>query len=441
MSAQRQIPKLSVKTGISLRLRNSLKTLAMGQIELKEKLQETLEENPFLEEVGMGKHLSIPARGLPEQTLKEGTGNVDYFTRNVSLGEYLRTQIELSNLPKKLMPLSVALLSNLDENGFTQKSHSEITQEAGYSSRELKTVLSHLKELDPPGIAAEDLWQSLSWQADILFPGDALLPDIIEILRQARGSLLKLSYQEKKQLAETLHLDEKIVDEKVLRLQQLDPYPARNYRKTESEYVYPEIKFIETPAGMEISVREILLPVLNVNRKLYEEFLEADKQRAKAWEEKYKEALDLIQSMEYRHSSLSLLAKILVEKQSDFFTRGPAFVKPMSLADVASVTKLHISTISRIVSRKHCQCKWGIFPLKFFFPAKLKTFDGESRGAEELRQAILALVASENPAVPLSDQDITDILVKKGFDVSRRTVAKYRKLLHISASGRRLTAG
>ena len=123
--------------------------------------------------------------------------------------------------------------------------------------------------------------------------------------------------------------------------------------------------------------------------------------------------------------------------QADFFLKGTNYLKPLNMKDVAEKLDVHVSTISRIVSHKYCQCKWGIFPLKVFFPAKIGSKDGQVYGPEDLKKAILAELALEDRHAPLSDMAITTSLQKQGYDIQRRTVAKYRKLLHIPSAKER----
>ena len=166
--------------------------------------------------------------------------------------------------------------------------------------------------------------------------------------------------------------------------------------------------------------------------ELYDEFQNSG--GGKEWEDKFNEAAELIGAIKYRGESLQNLAIELIRYQQDFFQKGTSFVKPMQLGMMAERLQVHRSTISRIVSRKYLECDHGVFPLKFFFQNVIKANDGQIRGVEALQQTILALVATEHSSQPYSDQVLSNILQKRGFDIQRRTVTKYRKMLHIPAA-------
>lgn len=443
MAGQKQVVKQTTRTGISVNLRNSLEILALSQLDLFRRIETVLEENPFIEEVRRGDP-EVPLK-VSEYARNESGMNYDetgkgQFLESLLAGQptlqdYLNSQLDVSDIPSDLMPLTRAIVSAVDDQGFVTQTHEEIAIHSKYSRRDIKTALKYIKALDPPGIAAEDIWQSLEWQSEHYFPDDALLPDIILMLRQASVSLEKLNNTARQELARYLHLSEDVITRTLAKLQQLDPYPARNFRKQQQDLVFPEVAYVDNDGQTDVVVREQVLPELRLNTELYEEYHKLTKD--KVWEDKYQEAGNLLKSIQYRHDTLTRIAHTLLVKQWEFFQKGPSCVRPLNLADVAEDVDLHVSTVSRVVSRKYCQSKWGIFPLKFFFPPRLKTKDGQNWGVEDLKNSILMLVGTEQRDNPLSDSQITTTLQKKGFDVQRRTVAKYRKLLHIPSANKR----
>ena len=286
------------------------------------------------------------------------------------------------------------------------------------------------------GVGAEDLWQSLSWQAEYFFPDDEMLQDIIAILQKNKSNLPRMSSAKIYELADALNIEPETLQFSLERMSKLDPYPARRFLNTSKNIVYPDIVYRDGEQGIEIVVQDQYIPELNLNLELYKQFKQslASKQQKvekEQWDNKYKEAQTLLNGIRYTNSSLLEVSRALLEFQSDFFFRGPTYVKPLNLKEVADKLGLHISTISRIVSHKYCQCQWGVFALKYFFPSRIKSKDGSNKGSEDLKQAIIAEIVQEDRSRPLSDQKIQKNLQEKGFDVQRRTVAKYRKLLHI----------
>lgn len=431
------------KVSLSARLRFSLKILSLGQLELKEQIVRSLAENPFLEETVTENELSLTElekRKFAED-IAEGKSEFleELAVASQSLQEYLNEQLEFIRMPAKLLALARAIISEIDDNGFTRRPHQEISSELQFSSRDLKYCLEYIRLLEPSGICAEDTWQALGWQAMVFYPGDSLLIDIIEIFRKNKDSIGRMSLRETSELADVMHIPLEIMQQALDKLHTLDPFPARNWRTSQQNIIYPEIIYAESGGTIEVIVKDQLLPGLKLNEELYRQMQAMNVEQQ--WEEAYHEAENLIRSIRYRQDSLQKIAHILLLRQSEFFLKGSAFVKPLNLSDVAELAKLHVSTVSRIISQKYCQCKWGIFPLKFFFPAKIKSSTEVTLGSEDLRQAILSIIATEDPTRPLSDNRITVLLRQRGFDIQRRTVAKYRNLLHIKPAAARKVVG
>ncbi|MCB1202136.1 MAG: RNA polymerase factor sigma-54 [Leptospiraceae bacterium] len=424
MPAPKNTLRTSQKLGLSLGLRASLKILSMGQLELRQHVQSILEENPFVDE----------ATGEVGADDFDSSGKSDFIEELAvslpSLPDHLHRQFHDMNLSAAALKLAETFISYVDANGFTSIKHEEIIARSNLERNAYAELLHAIRDLEPTGLLAETSWQCLEWQAEKNFKHDPLLKDILSVLELAANNLARLSFQDKKNLAESLHVEFSDLQKSFANLYQLDPFPGRNYTLQSQNAIYPEVVYQENGDSIDIIVHNHLIPELHLNRELYEEYKgKGDKN----WEDRYAEAENLIRSIQYRQDSLIKIARSLLVHQYDFFKTGTSAIKPLNLADIASEVKLHISTVSRIVSQKHCQCRWGVFPLKIFFPMRLKSNDGSNLGSEDLRQAILELVGQENSEKPYSDSELTTLLREKGFDVQRRTVAKYRNLLHIAA--------
>lgn len=403
-------------------LQRSMEMLSQSTQDLSSQIQKVLAENPFLEE---------RETSSTNSSYKKGELLDFNLSKSETLSEKLHRQIVDLNPPADLEPILFDIVSAVNANGFCKESHDNIICMYPGAKSKKKEILSFLKQLEPTGIAAEELWQSLVWQAQRLYPNNSLLVDLIEILRLQRTSMVKFTHKDVESLASLLHIEESMVENEIELLKSLDPFPVRDYSENQQPVV-PEIKITSQEGKLKARVRNELLPSVELNDELYDEFQNSG--GGKEWEEKFNEAAELIGAIKYRGESLQNLAIELIRYQQDFFQKGTSFVKPMQLGMMAERLQVHRSTISRIVSRKYLECDHGVFPLKFFFQNVIKANDGQIRGVEALQQTILALVATEHSSQPYSDQVLSNILQKRGFDIQRRTVTKYRKMLHIPAA-------
>jgi RNA polymerase sigma-54 factor len=415
-------PTQKQKVLFTQNLQRSMELLSQSTQDLSIHINNTLVENPFLEERDSGALGSAYKKG---ELLDYNLSNIE------TLSEKLQKQIVDLNPPANLEPVLFDIVSAVNANGFCKDSHHNIISMYPKVKNNTKDIVFYLKQLEPTGIAAEELWQSLVWQAELFYPKNYLLVDLIEILRLQRTSMVKFTHKDIESLASLLHIEESLVESEIELLKSLDPFPVRDYSENHQS-VIPEIKVSVTDGNLETKVRNELLPDLDLNDDLYDQFQSSG--GGKEWENKFKDAVDLIGAIKYRGESLQNLATELVKYQKDFFVKGASFVKPMQLGMMAERLQVHRSTISRIVSRKYLECDHGVFPLKFFFQNVIKANDGQIRGIEALQQTILALIATEHCSQPYSDQVLSNILQKRGFDIQRRTVTKYRKMLHIPAA-------
>ena len=427
--AQRLQLKVSNKTKISPGLQNSLKLIALNTIELIDEINGWLEENPFIEEDRKPKKDSTGKSELIEEAQ----------VHKVTLFDFLNEQIQhySEKIDSQALQFLRLIISSLTQQGLSVDTHKKMAIENNIHTKYIRPAINILKELDPIGIGAETIWQSLTWQAEKKYPDDRILVDIIPLLEGAEEKISKIKSSHITELAEALGTETRKIEKSIARLATLDPYPGREFYQVHSNYVYPDIIFSEDEQGnYKIQVQNDYLPELSINQNLYQQFKDTD-EKNETWRNKFYEAKNLLNAIEYRTNALQKVAQSILIKQIDFFAKGPQYIRPMNLEDVAKDIKLHISTVSRIVSHKYCQSKWGVFPIKFFFPAKIRSNNGSLLGTEDLRREILATIAQEPLGKPLSDEQLKIILHKKGFDVQRRTVAKYRKLLHIPTSRER----
>lgn len=436
---------VSLKTGVRQKLHGTLthavQLLSLPQHELREEVLRVIAENPFVEEISAGE---TPPVGVGE--------GKDFITKaHVGLQENLLLQLVDMGLPDKIYDLARIIVSTIDNDGFTAFPHRTIIADYNFSTRDLRACIEYLKQLEPCGVGAENLWQSLRWQAEVRYGKDDLLFDLIDMLHEAREGLSRFSQSEKNSLCEILEIDQETLEAKIKLLTALDPHPVNRSDGTAAEWALPEIFFEVKEKQVYVKVSDQYLPRFRVNHKLYQQMMgkktpdqqsnktadgQASRARQAEWQTTYQTAKSLVETLTFRADTLTQVAKIIAVKQYDFFTKGSAYIRTMSLKDLAQETKRHVSTISRILNRKYFHCPWGIFPLRLFLMRRIKSSDGSERSAEDLKTAILTLLAQDSERKK-SDRVIAEILAEQGFEVKRRTVNKYRRLIHQGSSRKR----
>ncbi|MDH5721314.1 MAG: RNA polymerase factor sigma-54 [Spirochaetia bacterium] len=444
------MPKAQLKTKVRLKLspqsRKRLNILALSNANLRRELNKHLQENPFLEEKNSDFSLGAERvsyknniRSFAQKDFsKDSTAQIieNIADTKKTLREYLKDQLKLMINSSRLYELAARIVSTLDEKGFACASHEKTAKEGGFSRAELGSVIEYLKQLDLLGAGAENIWQSLKWQAQKKYPDDILLYDIISLLEKISvdfsDDLNKLS----KTIAHLLHLEEIFVSEKLKIISKLNIYPAVNFTENEKNaYIVPDIIFSHNKKKITSNIDSNILTQTQLNSGLYRQFIQAEKNAI--WEEKYKEVQDFLADVEYRSEKLASLASFLIKKEPFFFENGIKGIAPLNLKEAAVHLKIHISTVSRLLKDKYFQCSFGIYPLKLFFSNKIKTSMGEAKNIYNLKDAIDEIIKIEDKKNPYSDEKIAVLLEKKGYDLKRRTVAKYRKLLHIPSTKKR----
>ena len=285
-----------------------------------------------------------------------------------------------------------------------------------------------MQSLDPPGIAARDIRESLLLQHDRLDEEDPLATLIVD---QHMGLLEARNYA---QLARETGAPLKRVQEAVTLIQSLTPYPGNEFSNEQTNYVVPDVYVFKIDGEFVIQLNDEGLPQLQLSAE-YQQLLKqknglSSESRSYLRENK-RNAEWFIKSIEQRQRTIYKVMESLLKFQREFFERGAGAMRPLILRDVAEDIGMHESTVSRVTSNKYVHCPQGIFELKYFFSTAVATVDGDTVAAEAIKNRIRQMVGAENPAKPLSDNTISEMLTRENIMVARRTVAKYREQLKI----------
>lgn len=416
----------SINTSINTSIRNELKLnsqtklwlniISIPAIELKEKIEKAIEENPFLEYDIKSNHNNLDINSIIENTASNS---------KESLFEHLKSQISIVFNNKKDIELAELISTFINENGYLTISSEEIADILNISVKKADEIIKILKTLEPIGIAAKNISECLSTQLKNKENIDKNIKNIaINIVENYLNELSKKDY---KYISSKMNISEENILEALKLIQTLEPYPAREFDTTTIKYIVPELFIFKENDKWQVKTNETFILPLKINKK-YSKILKENNFNNDILKEKKLEAQNLISTVNERKKSLKRVGEGLLKLQIDFFENGKEFMKPLRLKDLALETNLSESTISRISNGKYLNTVWGTFSIKYFFSKNIKAINGElgSRAVKEIIKRII-----ENSDAKLSDEKIRLILKSEGIEIARRTVAKYRQSMNI----------
>ena len=467
-------PRLDLRQSQTLamtpQLQQAIKLLALSNLEIEAFLGEALENNPLLEageiSVDPAAASEPPREEAPADALialgqgeadapldidpaaldrdrdtgdwsatapvggEEGPAIEERGDDEPTLAEHLEAQVGSVTDDARVLFVARHLIGLLDEAGYLATPLREVADDLDVPLACVEEALSVVQSLDPTGVGARSLAECLALQAkeaDRYDPCMARLIDNLELL--ARGEFARLKRM--------CGVDDEDFSEMLAELRGYDPKPGLRFGSGERAPVVPDILVTAGDGGWDIALNEATLPRLVVNRSYYVELRNGCIDRAaKSWlSEKLADAKALIKALDQRQKTILKVAAEIVKQQEGFFRHGVSQLKPLTLRAVAEAVSLHESTVSRVTSNKYLHCKRGTFELKYFFTSGVASADGEGAvSAEAVKAQIRALCDAEDPNDILSDDQLVELLRQKGFDLARRTVAKYREAIGIGSS-------
>jgi len=299
---------------------------------------------------------------------------------------------------------------------------------AGFTVDEAAEVLRVLQSLDPPGICARDLRESLLLQLRELGEQGSFVYRLVD---EAFDDLKGHRWTD---IAKRYGVDPREVQDAADELARLDPKPGLRFLPADDEYVVPDLAVEKIDGEYRVFLNDQGMPRLRIS-KVYQELAGDKKQFTGETREFITEKLNgatwLIQAIEQRRQTMLKVMRFIVDRQREFFEKGIEYLRPLTLREVADVVSMHESTVSRVTNQKYVQTPRGVYPLKFFFSSSLETTSGEDASARAVRAQIEKLVADEAATAPLTDAQIVSALRDRGIRIARRTVAKYRDQLGI----------
>jgi RNA polymerase sigma-54 factor len=435
-------------------LYQSIQLMALPLQDLKLRIQEEVESNPALELVKDDSTVSIdelPKQQKDDYDAFENSSDPGYregyddeasdskrkfmegaLSRSESLQDHLMWQLRLQKISEDQFKTGELLIHNLDNNGF-HREIPEVLLPPSYKPY-LDEMMRIIQTFDPVGTCTRDYRESLVVQArlspdvpDIAFP---LLTDHFDLLE--KGKYLQIAKKMK------------VTEEQVLRglefIKGLNPFPGSTFSTEKPRYVIPDLMVTIKEGEFVIIMNDEEIPVLRVN-EFFQSILDKDKDAGEREVKKFvntrvKDARWFINSIHQRNQTLLKVSRTIVEFQRDFFLKGPKYLVPLTLKDIAKEIGVHESTVGRISNGKYIQTEWGIYEIKYFFSNSISGAGstGSRFSKEGVKQVIKEILEAEGKNTHLSDQKISDLLAKRGINIARRTVAKYRKELDIASS-------
>ncbi len=476
----RQQFKLSQQLVMTPQLQQAIKLLQLSRLELVDAIQQEIEQNPVLEEAAASDdeqverdERKIDAVGEPEQAAAEleqtaevrmeatsslqeidwqnyaneyeplpsfrpGSDDsdlpsrLDILTKKPGLDDHLLWQLRLSDLTEEEETVGEYIIGNLNSNGFLEVDIDGVAAEMGCDPEMAEEMILAVQDMDPPGVGATSVQESLLLQLDRLVLGRSLAARIVRD---------HLSLMEKRNYLGIVKATGCARDEVQAAIDiiiSLDPFPGRQYSDEEPQYILPDVYVQKLDGEYVIMMNDDGLPRLQISN-FYRDILKGDREvpgETKSYiTEKMKSAAWMIKSIQQRQRTIYRVVESIIKFQREFFDNGVEYLKPLVLRDVAEDIEMHESTISRVTNSKYVHTPQGIFELKYFFNSAIERRDGgDAMSSMSIKNRLKAIVQEENQAKPLSDNAIAELFKKEGIKLARRTVAKYREQLGILPS-------
>ncbi|MEH7107788.1 RNA polymerase factor sigma-54 [Bacillus sp. JJ1764] len=351
----------------------------------------------------------------------------------VSIEDQLLSQLNLKKVTAEELKVLRYLIQHLDENGYFTDDLGEIAKKLKVSDELAEDCLVVIQTLDPAGLGARNLQECLLLQLEQVNPNNELAKKIIS------DYFIPFAEKKWKQIAKELQVSLKEIQDVFDEIQLLNPKPGAILGKESASYIIPDVIVEQTPAGLTVRMFDDPIPKISFNDQYYKKFKDQDQQVNRFLQDKVQDYQWILKSIEQRKETLSKVGTAIVERQPAFFQKGPQYLVPMTMKEIATELEIHESTVSRAVREKYVQTPVGTFTLKSFFTSTIQTVsDDENTSSTQVKNAISKLIQQENKQKPLSDQEIVEQLkTTEGIIVSRRTIAKYRDQLGIPSSSKR----
>lgn len=469
--------RMGQQLSMTPQLQQAIKLLQLSTLDLQQEIQQALDSNMMLETVeeegstvneqktvenkvdttdqvgSEGSQTEMPNE-LPTDTSWEdvfdsapagpAAAEIPDFevqrSKSVSLQEHLLWQMEMVSFTERDRAIVMAIIDSVGADGYLNSSYDDIYLSLAEQLEELEkdefiAALHRAQQFEPSGVLVDSLKDCLHLQ---LLQLPDMTPFKAEALCLVGGFLEMLASQDQAKLMRRIGVSEHALTQVIALVRSLNPKPGNTIEDAESEYVIPDLFVTRVNGEWRVDLNPDIAPKLRVNPVYSKMIKRADNSKDNvSMKDHLQEARWFIKSLHSRNDTLLRVGRSIIEKQIDFLEHGAIAMKPMVLRDIAEELELHESTISRVTTQKYMHLPNGVIEFKYFFSSHVSTDSGGECSATAIRAFIKELVGSENPAKPLSDKKIGELLKEKGINVARRTIAKYREAISIPSSSQR----
>ncbi len=462
MAGMQQTQSMSMQQVLAPQLQQSLIILQAPMLELRNIVQQEMETNPVLEE-----EVSEP---IPEEESRQDDDFKEEFDQLAKLDEewreymaqssgynsrseddeerrqfffdsianqetlqqHLIGQLNGAELTPGDRRLAELIIGNIDDNGFLQINPEEMSANTGVAVADLHRLLSVIQGFHPAGVGATDLRDCLLIQLRRLGKENTLEYQIIHRFLDELG---KRRYPE---IARRLSVTVDQIQQAAYSIATLDPKPGAIFAPDPNNYVLPDVSVEKIGDKYTVMLNGEQIPHLRISNTYKDLMAQGGGGDVKDYiRDKIRSGKFLIKSIHQRQQTISNIANQIVSRQEEFLDNGTAFLRPLTMVQIAEAVGVHETTVSRAISGKYMSTPQGVFEMRYFFTPGYQTANGESMSNTSVKEAILDLIKAESAMHPLSDKDIVSILSERGIPIARRTVAKYRNELSILPSNMR----
>ena len=449
-----------------------IKLLEIPTMQLDERIKEEMEENPLLEEgrdetgdadddrdqqdetndenanLSIDEYLNTddtPLYRLSAKNYSKDEQKTEIpFSAGSSFHEQLKSQLGMRDISERQLMLADYLIGNIDDNGYLRRKLDAVADDMAFSmgvettKEELESVLKIIQEFDPPGVGARNLKECLALQLKqkVETHGIKIAKNILE------DYFTEFTKKHYDKIIARMEITEDDLKDGMDEILKLNPKPGGSFQSDKiAEHIIPDFILENKDGNLQLSLNSRNIPELRISR-MYNDMLDAysknkknkhNREAISFVKQKIESAKWFIDAIKQRQSTMMLTMEAIIDFQREYFLNwgDETLLNPMILKDIADPTGLDISTISRVANSKYIQTPFGVFPLKFFFSEGLLTDWGEEVSTHEIKKILQDCVEGESKRNPLTDDELTAILLEKGYLIARRTVAKYREHLNI----------
>lgn len=412
--------KQNQKNSMTHELSQSIELLQLNQLGLYEKIKDEVENNPILEIKNNGKEFIYN---------KKTVDFLKFSYDEYNLYDELFFQLNMSNISEFYKYIGGLIINSIDENGYLKENLENIKCKFKLETVDILNVLKIVQSFEPKGIGARNLKECLVLQIE---KEDILLKKIIE------NHLEDIASNKINKIASELNEEIYNINKNIEKLKTLNPKPGASYSQSSSiNYVNPDVRIEKKDGVYNAILLNDYIPEIYISKK-YEGLLKSKDTKVKEYViQKYERANWLISSIEQRNRTILKIVNIIAERQKNFFDKGLKFLNPINQKEMAKIADVHASTISRVARDKYIETPQGTFEMKYFFDNKIFSDTGKDTSVKYIKSKIKNIISFENPYEPYSDEAIKNELKKVGYNISRRTIAKYRHELNIENSSKR----